>query len=366
MPSKTMSDLDSDHPLYDQVVHEIHIPNEMRDHGEVSDEVIAEAIAYLHRDGILILANAISPSHLDDLEAVLGPEAEEIAKDPQHHFNFGRSLLRHWLTTLTCSARQVYSQHGSGSTADPRAHVQGRLRGSELAARLLTMAKGRLGESDRGGHHACDVRLVRLPLCECEDTETGNTALKATGRQPVHSDIDKPHPLWPFAFAFNIPLCDMSVENGSTELWIGSHKDSNIDQHCTFAGGETGLVIRPELLEERRQHSPPVQPSTKKGSLIIRDIRLWHAGMPNRTDTPRIMLAFVYQPRWFQAPSRVILPLRAKRLVEQWEAETGVEFQATWVNGDVDHKTINSDEVDFSTRSKALRELEGLMHLPAR
>ncbi|KAK1810107.1 hypothetical protein LTR12_015531 [Friedmanniomyces endolithicus] len=337
-----MSDLDSDQPLYNQVVHEIHIPNEMRDHGEVSDEVIAEAIAYLHRDGILILANAISPSHLDDLEAVLGPEAEEIAKDPQHHFNFGRSLLRHWLTTLTCSSRQVYSQHGSGSTADPRAHVQGRLRGFELAARLLTMAKGRLGESDRGGHHACDVRLVRLPLCEY-----------------------KPHPLWPFAFAFNIPLCDMSVENGSTELWIGSHKDSNIDQHCTFAGGETGLVIRPELLEERRQHSPPVQPSTKKGSLIIRDIRLWHAGMPNRTDVPRIMLAFVYQPRWFQAPSRVILPLRAKRLVEQWEAETGVEFQATWVDGDVDHKTINSEEVDFSTGSKTLRELEEMMHLPA-
>ncbi|KAK0923154.1 hypothetical protein LTR91_005422 [Friedmanniomyces endolithicus] len=322
-----MGDLSSDHRLYNQVVHEIHIANKMRDHGEVSDEVIAEAIAYLHHDGILVLANAINPSHLDDLEAVLGPEAEEIAKDPQHHFNFGR---------------QVYSQYGSGSTADHRAHVQGLLRGLLSTALALTVAKGRLGESDRGGHRACDVRLVRLPLCEY-----------------------KPRPLWPFAFAFNIPLCDMSVENGSTELWIGSHKDSNIDQHCTFAGGETGLVIKPELLEERRQHSPPIQPSTKKGSLIIRDIRLWHAGMPNRTNIPRIMLAFVYQPRWFQAPSRVILPLRAKRLVEQWEAETGVEFQATWVDGVVDHKTINSEEVDFSTRSKALRELEEMMHLPA-
>ncbi|KAK0942941.1 hypothetical protein LTR29_005513 [Friedmanniomyces endolithicus] len=352
MPSKIVGDPRSDHSRYNQVVHEIHIPNEMREHGEVSDEVIVEAIAYLHRDGILILANAISPSHLDDLEAVLGPEAEEIAKDPQHHFNFGRSLLRHRLNPLTHYSRQVYSQHGSGSTADPRAHVQGLFQGFQSAALPLTAAKGRLGESHWGGHHACDVRF-------------GNTALKATGRQPVHSDIDKPHPSWPFAFAFNIPLCDMSVENGSTEIWIGSHRDSNIDQHCTFAGGETGLVIKPELLEERRQHSPPIQPSTKKGSLIIRDIRLWHAGMPNRTDTPRIMLAFVYQPRWFQAPSSVILPLMAKRLVEQWGAETGVGFKATWVDGDVDHKTINSEEVDFSSRSKALRGLEEMMHWPA-
>ncbi|KAK0251749.1 hypothetical protein LTS09_013209 [Friedmanniomyces endolithicus] len=289
MPSKIVGDPRSDHSRYNQVVHEIHIPNEMREHGEVSDEVIAEVIAYLHRDGILVLANAISPSHLDDLEAVLGPEAEEIAKDPQHHFNFGKST-----------------------------------RNMDQAPPLIPELMYKVG------------------------SEVPN----------------KPHPLWPFAFAFNIPLCDMSVENGSTELWIGSHRDSNIDQHCTFAGGETGLVIKPELLEDRRQHSPPIQPSTKKGSLIIRDIKLWHAGMPNRTDNPRIMLAFVYQPRWFQAPSRVILPSRAKRLVKQWEAETGVEFQATWVDGNVDHKTINSDDVDFSTRSKALRELEEMMHWP--
>ncbi|KAK0945270.1 hypothetical protein LTR29_003362 [Friedmanniomyces endolithicus] len=326
MPSKITGDLSSDHRLYNQVVHEIHVSNEMRDHGEVSDEVIAEAIAYLHRDGILILANAINPSHLDDLEAVLGPEAGEIARDPQHHFNSGKSTRN----------------------MDQAPPLIPELMYKDVWANPIGVA----------------IMRAMFGSCVCHYAN-GNTALKATGRQPVHSDIDKPHPLWPFAFAFNIPLCDMSVENGSTELWIGSHKDSNIDQHCTFAGGETGLVIRPELLEERRQHSPPVQPSTKKGSLIIRDIRLWHAGMPNRTDVPRIMLVFVYQPRWFQAPSKVILPLRAKQLVEQWEAETGVKFQATWVDGDVDHKTINSEEVDFSTRSKTLRELEGMMHLPA-
>jgi len=76
--------------LYNQEVHAIKIPNEMRESGNVTDEVVAEAITYLHRDGILILENAIDPSHLDDLEAMLGPEAQLIADDPDHHFNFGK------------------------------------------------------------------------------------------------------------------------------------------------------------------------------------------------------------------------------------------------------------------------------------
>ncbi|RMY78172.1 hypothetical protein D0862_13423 [Hortaea werneckii] len=89
----------------------------------------------------------------------------------------------------------------------------------------------------------------------------GNTALKAEGRQPVHSDIDKPHPLYPFAYAINIPLSDMNVENGSTELWPGSHRESNIDQHVTPIDDEFGLAIKPALVEQRRRTSPPVQPT---------------------------------------------------------------------------------------------------------
>jgi len=190
----------------------------------------------------------------------------------------------------------------------------------------------------------------------------GNTALKATGRQPVHSDIGSPHPLYPFAYALNIPLDDMTPENGSTELWIGSHRDSCIDQHTTDSEGELKLTIKPELVEERRQHSPPVQPSTKKGSIIVRDLRLWHAGMPNRTDTPRIMLSFVIQPRWFQAPSKVLLPLKARPMVEEWKQVTGLDYAAQWVEGDVDHKKINSETVSFSTANNRLLELEELMH----
>jgi ectoine hydroxylase-related dioxygenase (phytanoyl-CoA dioxygenase family) len=36
---------------------------------------------------------------------------------------------------------------------------------------------------------------------------------------------------------------------------------------------------------------PPCQPVVPKGSLVIRDLRLWHAGVGNQTEIPRVMLA---------------------------------------------------------------------------
>ncbi|RMZ29211.1 hypothetical protein D0859_06691 [Hortaea werneckii] len=292
--------------------------------GFTTPEVIAEALTYLHRDGVLVLENVIEIEHLDRLRELLQPEAEEIAKDPTHHFNFGRhtrNMDQAPPTTLDLMFEDVWA--------------------NRIAISILQSMLG--------------------PNLMCHYAN-GNTALKAKGRQPVHSDIDKPHPLFPFAYAINVPLSDMNVENGSTELWPGSHRESNIGQHVAFTDNEFGLAIKPALVEQRRRTSPPVQPSVRKGSLIIRDIRLWHAGMPNRTDTPRIMLAFVIQPTWFQAPSKVKLPLKSKALVESWRANSGLQYAAQWVDGDVDHKKVNSDDVDFSTGNSKLLELEPLMH----
>lgn len=65
--------------------------------------------------------------------------------------------------------------------------------------------------------------------------------------------------MFPFAMVLNINLVDTSLENGATEVWVGSHHVSMVDEH------EPGpLQIRKELVEERRKHSPPVQASTKK------------------------------------------------------------------------------------------------------
>jgi hypothetical protein len=83
--------------------------------------------------------------------------------------------------------------------------------------------------------------------------------------------------------------------------------------------------------------------------------------MPNRTAEPRIMLAFVVQPAWFQGRSKVKLPTSVKDLVESWSDE--LQFDAEWVEEEVDHKKIRSTNVDFDTKSIALEKYrDGLAH----
>lgn len=127
---------------------------------------------------------------------------------------------------------------------------------------------------------------------------SGNTAMPSEERQPVHADLGQ---LWPrqktahppYALVVNLPLVDMGPENGSTEIWPGTHLDTSV----TMSDGDIKVSV--EAQEARRAVCPPLQPEVKAGSILIRDIRMWHAGMPNRTDRPRPMIAHVHHVSWW-------------------------------------------------------------------
>ena len=304
-------------PVYDQSIHTIPIPEDVRKTGVATQEIVAEGAAFLHKDGIIILDNAIDVAHINALNAKLAPEALEIANYPQHHFNFGKKT-RNMDQAPPPSVEYMFKDVWC----------------NPFAAAILAAVLG------------------PKPVVHFAN---GNTALKAlrSGRQPVHSDCEFDHPAYfPFAHVINITLVDASHENGATEVWPGSHHVSTSDAHISGDDNEGQLPIKPELLEERRKHSPPVQACTKKGSLVIRDLRLWHAGMPNLTDEPRVMLAFVAQPSWFQANGKVILPSSVKEMVESWSDE--MQFDAHYVDGEVNHKKLSSLDVDFDTTSPVL------------
>jgi ectoine hydroxylase-related dioxygenase (phytanoyl-CoA dioxygenase family) len=303
--------------LYDQSVHTIRISEETRLSGKPTLDIIAEGAAFLHRDGIVVLENAIDTVHIDILNAKLSKEALEVAQKPDWHFNFGKETLNMDQApppTKDLMFKDVWC--------------------NPFAAAILSATLG------------------PKPVIHYAN---GNTALgPATGRQPVHSDCEFAHPIsFPFAHVINIPLVNVSVENGSTEIWPGSHVVSMPDSHVD-APGEHMLGIQKDFLAQRADHSPPIQPNIKKGSLVIRDLRLWHAGMPNKTSTPRVMLAFVAQPAWYQAKSKIQLPLDVKPMVEEWQRDEGLCFDAEWIDGEVDHKTLSSAGVDFDTHSNAL------------
>lgn len=307
-------------PPSDQEIHTIHIPEDVRKSGVPTLDLIAEGAAFLHKDGIIVLDNAIDVAHIDTLNAKLSPEALEIANDPDHHFNFGkhtRNMDQAPPPTKTLMFKDLWC--------------------NPFAAAILAAVLG------------------PRPVIHYAN---GNTALKAPphGRQPVHSDCEFAHPaFFPFAYVINVNLVDVTPENGGTEVWVGSHHVSVQEAHNPADECEELLTIRPDLLEERRKHSPPIQARTKRGSLIIRDLRLWHAGMPNLTDEPRVMLAFVASPAWWQGRSKILLPRDVKEMVEGWGE---LAFAAEYVDGEVDHKKLKSEGVDFGSSSPVLQKYQ--------
>lgn len=163
---------------------------------------------------------------------------------------------------------------------------------------------------------------------------TGNNALQGTGglRQPVHKDTRFRHPKCPFLVIANTALVDFTIENGATEFWLGTHAYS--DETCQTVATETTIKhdesvkkeqrvgnpacpIRPEAVEARRSIRPPIQATMKKGDVMLRDFRCWHAGMPNNTDQDRIMVAqawMVSQTLLFQSAFKVLIHYFCRRL----------------------------------------------------
>jgi ectoine hydroxylase-related dioxygenase (phytanoyl-CoA dioxygenase family) len=151
--------------------------------------------------------------------------------------------------------------------------------------------------------HPIAVQLMKEllgPNLHCSFYHT-NTAYPGSGYQPVHRDtaplfyrheMNVPHPVT--SLVLNVPLCDFTEENGSTEVWPGTHL-------IVDDGPEGG-----KELEERATELASVRTNVLAGSLILRDLRTWHRGMPNNAAYPRTMLAIVYQRGPFPAKPTTI------------------------------------------------------------
>jgi hypothetical protein len=160
---------------------------------------------------------------------------------------------------------------------------------------------------------------------------SGNTALPSDARQPVHADIghlwprlDVAHP--PVHLVINIPTVDVSPQNASTEIWPGTHRD------LTITAGQD-IKIPVDTLEQRRAFVPPIQPTFRRGGALIRDMRLWHAGMPNRTATPRPMIAMIHVPHWLDTGT----PLTFPKGTEAFFAHPRLTPCARFVDEPIDH-----------------------------
>lgn len=153
----------------------------------------------------------------------------------------------------------------------------------------------------------------------------GNTNCPGSSTQPLHRDGDH---LWqnqeiahPTAeVVVNISPQDTTEENGSVELWPGSHLDLS------------GQPIDAEIEAKRREIVPPIRGNAKKGSVLIRDMRLWHRGVPNESDEPRHMIAMIHRIYWLKSRRR----LEYRKGCEEVFENSDLDHNAEFVDGKLD------------------------------
>ena len=137
-----------------------------------------------------------------------------------------------------------------------------------------------------------------------------DTPMPGSDYQNVHCDI---MPLFPelaiplpiFSLVVNIPLVDVTEENGPLEVWPGgTHQNPDRANHDTLDGS-----VNPHLhIVRAAEHMYSEKVLMPAGSVVIRDIRMWHRGTPNRSNYRRTNLAMIFGRSWYGGGASIQIP----------------------------------------------------------
>ena len=201
-------------------------PNELVE-GKLSKTHVEQAVKAIRVEGYVVIENIINHEHLDILRERMDADSQELIKAKS-------GVVRGCL-------RDIYN----------RDHLRLPLISSATSLRILTSFRFQ---------RSCLVQVCIIISTMVIQTVPGSST------QPLHRDGDH---LWqnlevahPAAeIVVNISPQDTIEENGSVELWPGSHLDVS------------GRHIDEAYEAERREIAPPVRGNAKKGSALIRDMR---------------------------------------------------------------------------------------------
>ncbi|KAK0444101.1 hypothetical protein EV421DRAFT_1735376 [Armillaria borealis] len=230
--------------------------------GKYSKDSLRRAIEGLNRDGVIYLDNIVDPAHVEKLRLAMLDEAKILkAKKGNDVSQYNQGVATNFIQSPPLTNQSLFFE--------------------DVYANPFV-------------HQVVSYYLGPFPSWTFI---TGNNANKqTTDRQAVHKDSPFIHPLAPSIIIANFPLCEFSPENGSTEMWLGSH--------ATTDPGDQ-MKVR-----------PPIQIACKPGGVMLRDQRIWHAGMPNASKEDRIMLAMMFMAAWFPNDRKFKLPYFAKEILE--------------------------------------------------
>lgn len=139
----------------------------------------------------------------------------------------------------------------------------------------------------------------------------GNANLPGSRFQPAHKDGW----LGTDFIVVNIPLGNVTENNGSTEVWPGTHKEN--------------LTIS----QFNSVHRPSARLNSSPGDVVIRYSNLWHRGTPNKSSEVRFMLAMLVSPLYKKLPPITVSADQQAELATLGipvNAKTGSELKATF------------------------------------
>jgi len=225
--------------------------------GMLSDVQLAQAVEALRTAGYVILEGAVASHHLDGLrETMIKDLHGNLLAEGRTHSNY---VPGHLQQNPPLSHPYIFPD----IVANPAVEL--------LCASLL-------------GEHAF------LSLY------SANTNVPGSEQQPIHADVGhgSRRQREPRAMCVNIALVETTQANGSIELWPGTHLNPKL------RALDKDQPIRPADFQARERHVPPVRGDTLKGSILVRDPRLWHRGMENRSSAARVMLTLMYEAEGMQ------------------------------------------------------------------
>ncbi len=160
--------------------------------------------------------------------------------------------------------------------------------------------------------HPIAMSIIDGVIGECSKLTyfASDTPMPGSDYQAVHCDInplfpDLSVPLPAFSLVMNIPLVDTTEENGPLEIWPGgTHLHGDRANQDTLGG-----VINPHMhIVRAAEHMLSEKVYMSAGSIVIRDIRMWHRGTPNRSEYRRTNIALIYNREWYGSGYQIQVP----------------------------------------------------------
>jgi len=206
---------------------------------------VADAIAILRRDGVVVLDDLIDPALVAACSTQIAARHPDMSV-PDRSKYFGPYVGRHTIPLLV-----------DGHLADPAILLPKPV--AHIATEVL--------------HEAFKVDSVGLLV-----------AVPGAPDQTAHRDawlypregLDRLLP--PFALAYAVPLVTMDEVSGRTAFWRGSHRASSTNAPST-----------------PHDMAPTVHP----GSAILWDYRIHHTGLANHGTTPRPVIFSALSREWW-------------------------------------------------------------------